>query len=228
MSLGSAIANVWDRFQGELFPALADEVGPLNAKHRRFVVALDLVPVERFLCDWHHGAGRPPEDRRAIARAFIAKAVWNLPTTRDLIDRLHCDPTLRRLCGWPRVSPRGPGGASREHGLARLCGVRQGKTARYSGFGVTGTRTPPGAGARRKPADDRKEARPRRVEDHRALCASCATLNPDRCLADHGKHRGRPVSQSRPAFGPFTALSRVPTLCPRSCCVQPVGLRQVT
>ena len=104
MSLGSAIANVWDRFQGELFPALADEVGPLNEKHRRFVVALDLVPVERFLCYGHHGAGRPPEDRRAIARAFIAKAVWNLPTTRDLIDRLHCDPTLRRLCGWPRVS----------------------------------------------------------------------------------------------------------------------------
>ncbi|MCY4288709.1 MAG: transposase [Aestuariivita sp.] len=34
----------------------------------------------------------------------MAKAVWDLPTTRALIDRLRCDPTLRRLCGWERRS----------------------------------------------------------------------------------------------------------------------------
>ena len=115
MSLGSAATSVWDRIaQGELFLALADEVGPLNEKHRRFVAALDLVPVERFLCHQHHGAGRPPEDLRAVARAFIAKAVWNLPTTRNLNDRLHCDPTLRRLCGWPRVSAHASWGVPHE------------------------------------------------------------------------------------------------------------------
>ena len=35
-----------------------------------------------------------------MARAFIAKSVYNLQTTRDLIDRLHIDRTLRILCGW--------------------------------------------------------------------------------------------------------------------------------
>jgi len=40
----------------------------------------------------------------ALARAFIAKAIWNLATTRDLIDRIDADPVLRRLCGWPRRS----------------------------------------------------------------------------------------------------------------------------
>ncbi len=50
------------------------------------------------------GPGRPREDRQALARGFIAKAVWGLPTTRHLIDRLKVDPTLRRLCGGSRVA----------------------------------------------------------------------------------------------------------------------------
>ena len=32
------------------------------------------------------GNGCPPKDRLALCKAFIAKAVWDLPTTRDLID----------------------------------------------------------------------------------------------------------------------------------------------
>ena len=48
--------------------------------------------------------GRPSADRVALARAFLAKAIWDLPTTRDLIDRIDADPVLRRLCGWPRRS----------------------------------------------------------------------------------------------------------------------------
>jgi len=35
-----------------------------------------------------------------MARAFIAKSVYNLQTTRDLIDRLQINRTLRILCGW--------------------------------------------------------------------------------------------------------------------------------
>ena len=42
--------------------------------------------------------------RHPLARALIAKAVLNLPTTAALIERLAVDATLRRLCGWQRAS----------------------------------------------------------------------------------------------------------------------------
>ncbi|HBY60306.1 MAG TPA: IS5/IS1182 family transposase [Solibacterales bacterium] len=48
----------------------------------------------------HKGRGRRARDRAALAAAFIAKAVLNLETTRDLIRRLRVDSALRRLCGW--------------------------------------------------------------------------------------------------------------------------------
>jgi hypothetical protein len=48
------------------------------------------------------GRGRPQSDRRSLARAFMAKAVLNLPDTRSLIDYLHESPAVRRLCGWNR------------------------------------------------------------------------------------------------------------------------------
>jgi len=41
-----------------------------------------------------------PKDRLSLCKAYIAKAVWDFPTTRDLIDALRHRPTLRRLCGW--------------------------------------------------------------------------------------------------------------------------------
>lgn len=58
--------------------------------------------MERFLKGQQGAIGRPLEDRQAIARAFLAKAVYNLETTRQLLDRLACDEPLRRLCGWER------------------------------------------------------------------------------------------------------------------------------
>ena len=97
MSLGKFVSDAWHRFQGELFPFLAEEVGPLGKTHRRFVAVPGLAPVGRHLHYGHRGVGHPPADRNALARAFVAKAVWDLPTTVALIDRLRYDPTLRRL-----------------------------------------------------------------------------------------------------------------------------------
>lgn len=68
------------------------------------MTVLDLVKVACFVGEVWSGPGRPQEDRRALARGFIAKAVWDLSTTRHLIDRLMVDPTLRRLCGWSRIA----------------------------------------------------------------------------------------------------------------------------
>jgi hypothetical protein len=39
-----------------------------------------------------------------IVQAFIAKAVYQYPTTRVLLNSLKANPTLRRLCGWDSVS----------------------------------------------------------------------------------------------------------------------------
>ena len=47
--------------------------------------------------------GQSPKNRKQIARAFVAKAVYNMDTTRELIDRLKISPALRRICGWQKA-----------------------------------------------------------------------------------------------------------------------------
>jgi hypothetical protein len=61
---------------------------------------LELIRIEEHLNDYYGGMGRPPKSRAAIARAFIARMVYNMPTTRMLLERLESDKSLRRLCGW--------------------------------------------------------------------------------------------------------------------------------
>ncbi len=104
MSLRSSISDAWQRFQGELLPSLAEEVGPLGVRHGRSVAVLDLVEGGRHVHYSHGGVGNPAADRRALARAFVAKAVWDMPATVVTVDRLRHDPTLRRPVGWSRVS----------------------------------------------------------------------------------------------------------------------------
>ena len=103
MSLREILSNYWFVFQRELFPALEEEIGPLGERYELFVTVLEFVRVERFLASFYALPGRPQEDRAALARAFIAKAVFQLPTTRALIERLAVDRPLRRLCGWSRL-----------------------------------------------------------------------------------------------------------------------------
>jgi len=91
--------------QQTLFPALETELAaPLGEKGELFVTVVELVQPERFTerFEWA-GIGCPRQWRLPILLAFIAKAVWNLPTTRALLDRLAHDPTLRRLCGWDKA-----------------------------------------------------------------------------------------------------------------------------
>lgn len=86
--------------QGFLFPALQEELGPLTEKHRQLIAVLEMIRIETFIACSLGGVGRPAKDRRAITRAFVAKAVYNMSTTRQLLERLACDTTLRRICGW--------------------------------------------------------------------------------------------------------------------------------
>lgn len=60
----------------------------------------------RVAC-WTGWVGRPGKDRRAIARVFVAKAVYNMSTMRQLLERLSAYAALRRIRGWesPREIP---------------------------------------------------------------------------------------------------------------------------
>ena len=63
-----------------------------------------MIGLEAFVPEPPRGPGRPPEDRRALARAFVAKAMLGVPTTNALIERLAADKSLRRIFGWERRS----------------------------------------------------------------------------------------------------------------------------
>ncbi|HIJ83051.1 MAG: Transposase domain [Magnetococcales bacterium] len=90
----------WLTIQGNLFPWLEEEIGPLTKKQKQLVTVLEMVRLEEFLRSWLGLVGRPLSDRAALAQSFIAKAVYQIKTTRMLIDRLKSDKKLRRLCGW--------------------------------------------------------------------------------------------------------------------------------
>ena len=100
MSLREMLSDYWYAFQQELFPRLESELGPMGERYELFVAVLELVRVEALLPYFRGQVGRPEEDRAALARAFIAKAVFDVPTTRGLIERLEVDGRLCRLCGW--------------------------------------------------------------------------------------------------------------------------------
>jgi hypothetical protein len=100
--LRDTLSQTWFVIQTSLFPWLTEELGPLTAKQQQLVTILELIRIEEFIGSSRGFPGRPPQDRTAIARAFVAKMVYHLPTTRALLDRLETDISLRRICGWER------------------------------------------------------------------------------------------------------------------------------
>jgi hypothetical protein len=96
--------GTWIGRQPELFPSLDEQLDPLTAKLERLIVILDTLGLEAYVAPPRRGPGRPADDRPQIARAFVAKAVLNIPTTSALIERLQVDRSLRRICGWERRS----------------------------------------------------------------------------------------------------------------------------
>ena len=98
--LREGLSQSWLIIQGSLFPWLQEELGALTEKQQQLVTILELIRIEEHVNDYYGGVGRPPKSRAAIARAFIAKMVYNMPTTRMLLERLESDKTLRSLCGW--------------------------------------------------------------------------------------------------------------------------------
>lgn len=98
------IAEYWQQIQASLFPYLSERLEcKLTDKLEQLVLILDRVQIERFIpSPFLQRLGRKAQDRRPMARAFIAKAVYGLPTTKLLREMLLYNPPLRRICGWER------------------------------------------------------------------------------------------------------------------------------
>lgn len=97
----SRLSNLWAHISRSLIPALEEVLDPLTETQRRFVAVSELAQLDKHM---HRYAGRrlgrKKKARVDFAKAFVAKAVHDLPTTGALIERLRCDKNLRRLCGW--------------------------------------------------------------------------------------------------------------------------------
>ena len=101
--ISSNLSKMWTKIlnlENSLFPALKEELRleELSKKEQKLISILDFAQIERNITVV--SITNTPKDREEIARAFIAKSVYNIQTTRDLIYRLHNDRTLRMLCGW--------------------------------------------------------------------------------------------------------------------------------
>jgi len=86
--------------QNSLFPVVEESLGELDQRARRLVAILEMIPLGRFVPACGGWMGRPLKNRYALACSFVARAVYGLGTTRDLIDRLRNDAQMRSICGW--------------------------------------------------------------------------------------------------------------------------------
>ncbi len=102
--LRETLSQYWLNIQGSLFPWLEEELGELTEKQQKLVTTLELLRLEEHLPSRWGWPGRPPAGRVALVRSFVAKMLYNMPTTCVLLDRLESDKKLRRICGWEKKS----------------------------------------------------------------------------------------------------------------------------
>ena len=103
MKLNDKISWLMGRVQKSLFPHL-DECfdTPLTEQEKRLVAILEIVQVEKYVSNraTYQWRGRKPLDRQSLARAFVAKTLYRIPTTSDLIRALQATKNLKRICGF--------------------------------------------------------------------------------------------------------------------------------
>ncbi len=79
---------------------LENNLGELSKNHKKLAAILELVRIEEWIPSTYWNFGRRAQDKHSIARAFIAKIVFKLPYTTQIIELLKTDKQLRVLCGW--------------------------------------------------------------------------------------------------------------------------------
>jgi len=106
MKLRDTVSWLMGTLQRHLFPRLEEcWERSLTDKEQQLVSILELVQIEKFVAPFSPGRfGRKRHDRRALARAFVAKAVYNHPYTCSTREALRTSQGLRRICGYARRS----------------------------------------------------------------------------------------------------------------------------
>ncbi len=99
----ASLSKMWHKIfnmENTLFPALKETLmlEELSNKESKLIRILDFAEIEKNITVV--SITNSKKDREQIARAFVAKSVYNFQTARDLIDRLQIDRTLRIICGW--------------------------------------------------------------------------------------------------------------------------------
>jgi hypothetical protein len=100
MTLRIILSQFWNNVQYKLFPQLEEDLGELSEKHKKLISVLEFTRIEEFIPSHSGYVGRPCKDRKKIARALIAKVIFKLPYTNQLIEYLKSDKQLRMICGW--------------------------------------------------------------------------------------------------------------------------------
>ena len=97
----NTLFGIWNNIQSNLFPWLEEELDPLSKKEQHFVKVVSLLDLCKHMKEYEGcGVGRKRKSRISLAKAFVAKAVYNFETTDILIEYLKSCKNLRRLCGW--------------------------------------------------------------------------------------------------------------------------------
>lgn len=97
----STLSNLWSTIHDFLYPALEEELDPLTKKQQEFIAVCEMARLDKHMARYRgHGLGRRKKPRIDFAKAFVAKAVYNFPTSLVLIEHLKSCKNLRRLCGW--------------------------------------------------------------------------------------------------------------------------------
>jgi len=96
------LSEIYIKIQSRLFPMVEEEIGELTEKQQEFLRIIELVKPSRFIdgiLSWC-GLGRRLKSREKMLRAYFLKSVYDLPTSKVLIENLKGNSTWRQLCGW--------------------------------------------------------------------------------------------------------------------------------
>ena len=97
----STLFEIFHNIQQKIFPWLEGELDPLTEKEQQYIRVVSLLHLSNHIKEYRwRGVGRKRKERASIAKAFVAKAIYNFATTEILVEYLKGCKNLRRLCGW--------------------------------------------------------------------------------------------------------------------------------